>query len=58
MDTATTVKEWRVDLSNPEKTLTASGDNLTEADVIALLRQAGYDTPQQPLATTLPPVTG
>lgn len=58
MDTATTVKEWGVDLSSPEKTLTASGDNLTQADVIALLQQAGYDTLQQPPSTTLPPING
>lgn len=58
MEATPAVSNWHVDLSQPVKILTASGDNLTEADVIALLQKAGYDVLPEKATTTLPPITG
>jgi hypothetical protein len=58
MDASPAVSNWHVDLSQPVKVLTASGNNLTQADVVALLQKAGYDVLPEKTTTTLPPITG
>lgn len=52
------VKEWKVDLSKPVKTITAIGENLSSEDVTSLLQQAGYDLLEETAAisTELPPI--
>ena len=54
------VKDWKVDLSQPVKTITVSGDDVSKADVVSLLQQAGYDTMQvtEGLSSALPPIGG
>jgi len=37
------IKEWKVDLSKPVKTITAAGEELSKEEVTSLLQQAGYD---------------
>ena len=57
-DKAEKIKEWKVDLSKPVKTITVSGENIQQEEVIKLLREAGYDTLEettQPSAD-LPPI--
>ncbi len=42
-------KEWKVDLSKPVKTITVSGEDVREEDVVKLLQEAGYDKLEQDL---------
>ena len=37
------VKEWKVDLTGPVKTVTVTGEHIVKADVAGLLKEAGYD---------------
>jgi cation transport ATPase len=37
------VKDWKVDLKAPVKTITVTGENIGREDVTNLLREAGYD---------------
>lgn len=37
------IESWKVDLENPDKTLTVETDQLKEEDVIAAVRKAGYE---------------
>jgi hypothetical protein len=56
-DSSDKIKEWKVDLKPPVKTLTASGEELKQEDVVALLHQAGYDVLKTaPVSTELPPI--
>jgi copper chaperone CopZ len=51
------VKEWKVDLKPPVKTVTATGENLKQEDVVDLLHQAGYDVLKTaPISNELPPI--
>lgn len=43
------IKEWKVDLTKPIKTITVSGENVREEDVVKLLQEAGYDKLEQDL---------
>lgn len=36
------ISEWKVDTENPDKTLTVSGEDITESELIAVLAKAGY----------------
>ena len=42
LDTVPNMESWEVDTANPEKTLTAKGKGLQAGDVIAQVKQAGY----------------
>ena len=37
------IESWKVDLDNPDKTLTVETDQLKEEDVIAAVKKAGYE---------------
>lgn len=51
------VKEWKVDLGSPSKTITVSGENLKEEDIVQLLHKAGYDVLHHaPTSSVLPPI--
>lgn len=51
------IKEWKVDLSKPVKTITVTGEYVSQEDVVALLHEAGYDVIQQTtVSSDLPPV--
>jgi copper chaperone CopZ len=45
-NSAKKVKDWKVDLTQPVKTITVTGEGITDADVTGLLQQAGYDVMQ------------
>ena len=47
------VKEWKVDLSKPVKTITATGEGLQKEDVVSLLQQAGYDIIEETVGAPL-----
>ncbi len=57
-DESPKIKDWKVDLSGPVKTVTVTGEHIGKNDVVSLLKQAGYDilniasTP----STALPPI--
>lgn len=36
------ISKWEVDTANPQKVLTVETANLSEADIIALLKNVGY----------------
>ena len=57
-DSSPLVKEWKVDLQKPVKTITASGENLKEETIVDLLKQAGYDVLEETetVSTELPPI--
>ena len=38
----TGIAEWNVDTTNAKKILTVSTDNLSEADIIKVVQEAGY----------------
>jgi copper chaperone CopZ len=40
------IKEWKVDLTSPERTLTVEGSDLNPGLIIAALDQAGYKAEQ------------
>ena len=40
------IKEWKVDLSSPEKTLTVEGIGLDPLVILSALNQAGYKAEQ------------
>lgn len=42
-DKSPKVREWKVDLTKPVKTITVTGEEIKESDVVSLLREAGYD---------------
>ncbi len=42
-DAAENVKQWKVDLTKPIKTITVTGQNVSRGYVTSLLQQAGYD---------------
>lgn len=52
------VKEWKVDLTKPVKTITVSGESIQEEDVKKLLREAGYDVIEEVAQSSpeLPPI--
>lgn len=51
------IKSWRADVKSTVKTVTAIGDDISEDDVIALLREAGYDKQvEAPIDTSLPSI--
>lgn len=54
------VKEWKVDLSQPVKMLTATGEGISEGDVIALLQKAGHNklNPEDVKSSELPQIGG
>ncbi len=37
------IKDWEVDLDNPNKLLSVSGDDLTSDDVISTVERFGFD---------------
>ncbi len=37
------IKEWKVDLSKPVKTITVTGEEISKVEVAELLQKAGYD---------------
>jgi copper chaperone len=39
---AVEIKEWNVDITNPQKILTVSGENITPEYVIDTIKSAGY----------------
>ncbi len=43
MDQLKNVKKWDVDLTQPIKILTVEGVDVDEKEVIALIKQAGFD---------------
>ncbi len=55
-DGSSKVKEWSVDLKQPVKTITVTGEEVKKEDVVALLHQAGYDILQQQVNFDLPPI--
>jgi Domain of unknown function (DUF4396) len=57
-DESPKIKSWAADLSGPQKTITATGENISSADVISLLQAAGYDVikPSANISTALPPI--
>jgi copper chaperone CopZ len=44
------IKEWKVDLTKPVKTITATGEELSKEEVTALLQEAGYDVLEETAA--------
>jgi copper chaperone len=40
------IKEWKVDLTSLDRTLTVEGDNMNPTSIIATLAQAGYKAEQ------------
>lgn len=57
-DKAEKIKEWKVDLSKPIKSISVTGENISDSDVTKLLREAGYDVLEesdQP-SSDLPPI--
>ena len=43
LNEAQTISDWNIDLSNPEKTLTAVAENLDAEEVISIVKEAGYE---------------
>ena len=43
---AVQIKEWNVDITNPQKILTVSGEDITPEYVIETIRKAGYKAEQ------------
>ncbi|MBL7779267.1 MAG: DUF4396 domain-containing protein [Chitinophagales bacterium] len=51
------IKEWKVNLEAPVKTITVSGENISEKLVEELLHKAGYELLKTaPLDSSLPPI--
>lgn len=52
------VKDWKVDLSQPVKTITVTGEDVSQTDVVNLLHQAGYDilSESEIVSSALPPI--
>jgi copper chaperone CopZ len=52
------IKEWKVDLSKPVKTIAVTGEDVSEQDITGLLQQAGYDVLHETdeTSTELPPI--
>lgn len=42
LDSAAGIQAWQVDTANPDKLLTVETDTLVSADVMELVRQAGF----------------
>lgn len=57
-DASQKIKEWKVDLSKPVKTITVTGETITAKDVAVLLQEAGYDVlhDTDTTSTELPPI--
>lgn len=57
-DASAKVKEWKVDLTKPVKTITVTGEEIKESDVVSLLQEAGYDVLEETetVSTALPPI--
>ncbi|MCS6934281.1 MAG: DUF4396 domain-containing protein [Chitinophagales bacterium] len=57
MNNAPRIKEWSVDLSGSTKTITVSGEDITEEMIDMLLHQAGYAViPTNSNSSALPPI--
>lgn len=57
-DASKKITSWKVDLTQPVKTITATGDELKQQDVVELLHEAGYDIlkEEQIKSTELPKI--
>lgn len=47
LDTLPENTTWHVDTANPEKILTVKGDDISAADVVTKVQQAGFKIDQQ-----------
>ena len=52
------IKEWKVDLTQPVKTITVTGEEISVKDITTLLQEAGYDVLQgtDAMSAELPPI--
>jgi copper chaperone len=42
LDLANGIDKWNVDTTNPQKVLTVETANLTDSDIVAIVKSAGY----------------